>query len=109
MISMNGTPIEDGAGDRPLAEDAPLARRGFAALSPDERRRLGSKGGLASQASGTANRFTTETARLAGRTPHANGTAHKWTSEEAREAGRLGGAAVRKRRPSARRDASTPA
>jgi general stress protein YciG len=70
--------------------------RGFAALSVEERRRLGSKGGTTAHARGSANRFTTESASLAGRKPHENGTAHKWTSEEAREAGRRGGSASRR-------------
>ena len=52
--------------------------RGFAALTPDQRRALGSKGG---------------------RTAHERGTAHKWTAEEAREAGRKGGSAPRRRPP----------
>lgn len=72
--------------------------RGFAAMSPDQRRALGSKGGRTAHARGTANKFTPETASVAGRKPHENGTAHKWTSEEAREAGRKGGSALRRRR-----------
>lgn len=34
-----------------------------------------------------------EISRQGGREAHARGTAHKWTSETAREAGRLGGKA----------------
>lgn len=78
--------------------------RGFAALSAEERRRLGSKGGTTAHARGNANRFTPEAASLAGRKPHENGTAHKWTSAEAREAGRRGGTANRKRRQRAVED-----
>ncbi len=79
---------------------APPARRprGFAAMDPEERRRLGSKGGRTAHERGTANKFTPESASLAGRKPHENGTAHQWTSEEAREAGRKGGSALRRRR-----------
>jgi len=73
--------------------------RGFAALTPDQRRALGSKGGRTAHARGTANKFTPESASVAGRIPHERGTAHKWTAEEAREAGRKGGSAPR-RRPS---------
>jgi uncharacterized protein len=69
--------------------------RGFAALDPEARRRLGSKGGRTAHERGTANKFTSESASLAGRKPHENGTAHKWTSAEAREAGRKGGSALR--------------
>jgi hypothetical protein len=47
---------------------------------------------------GTANKFTPETASVAGRRPHENGTAHKWTSEEARTAGRKGGIVSHQRR-----------
>lgn len=51
-------------------------KRGFAALTEEERKRLGSLGGKAA---------------------HEKGTAHKWTSEEAKEAGRKGGKARGKR------------
>jgi len=74
--------------------------RGFAAMSPEDRRALGSKGGKTAHKRGTANKFTPESASVAGRRPHENGTAHKWTSEEAREAGRKGGSALRRRRQS---------
>ena len=47
-----------------------MPKRGFASMTPDERRRLASLGGKAA---------------------HAKGTAHRWTREEAREMGRLGG------------------
>jgi uncharacterized protein len=88
---------------QPTANEAPAAPRprGFAAMSPDERRALGSKGGKTAHQRGTANKFTPETASVAGRRPHQNGTAHKWTSEEAREAGRKGGSALRRRRSQA--------
>ena len=80
-------------------ESSPPPRpRGFAGMTPDQRRALGSKGGRTAHARGTANKFTPETASVAGRRPHENGTAHKWTSEEAREAGRKGGMASHKRR-----------
>ena len=80
--------------------------RGFAAMTPEERRALGSKGGKTAHERGTANKFTPETASVAGRRPHINGTAHKWTSEEAREAGRKGGSALRRRRSSQAGDPS---
>ena len=72
--------------------------RGFASMTPEQRRALGSRGGKTAHERGTANRFTPETASAAGRVPHENGTAHKWSSEEAREAGRKGGTATRRRR-----------
>lgn len=87
----NAQPKEDEATPAPRP-------RGFAAMSPEDRRALGSKGGKTAHKRGTANKFTPETASVAGRRPHENGTAHKWTSEEAREAGRKGGSALRRRR-----------
>lgn len=80
--------------------------RGFAAMTPEERRNLGSKGGKTAHQRGTANKFTPESASVAGRRPHINGTAHKWTSDEAREAGRKGGSALRRRRSSQAGDPS---
>lgn len=85
-------------GSAQASQPTPAKPRGFAAMTPDERRALGSKGGKTAHARGTANKFTPETASVAGRRPHINGTAHKWTSEEAREAGRKGGSALRRRR-----------
>lgn len=87
------------------AEEAKPRLRGFAAMSPDQRRALGSKGGRTAHERGTANKFTPESASVAGRKPHENGTAHKWTSEEAREAGRKGGSALRRRRTGGASDA----
>ena len=72
--------------------------RGFAALTPEERRALGSKGGRTAHARGTANKFTSESASSAGRIPHERGTAFRWTSDQARDAARKG-AARRSRNP----------
>src|SRR5689334_1542462 len=47
-----------------------MAKRGFASMTPDRRRRIASLGGKAA---------------------HAKGTGHEWTSAEARAMGRLGG------------------
>jgi general stress protein YciG len=74
------------------------ALRGFAAMSAEQRKALGRKGGKTAHERGTANKFTSETGRAAGRVPHLNGTAHQWTVEEAREAGRKGGRSARRRR-----------
>lgn len=41
--------------------------RGFAAVSPDRRREISSKGGQSAHAKGTAHRFTKEEAAAAGR------------------------------------------
>lgn len=78
----------------------PTKPRGFAAMTAEQRRALGSKGGRTAHARGTANKFTPESASVAGRIPHLNGTAHKWSSDEARAAGRKGGSAPRRARPS---------
>lgn len=72
--------------------------RGFAALTPEQRRALGSKGGKTAHSRGTANKFDSNSASQAGRIPHERGTAHRWTSEEARDAARKG-AARRKSTP----------
>ncbi|ALD22660.1 general stress protein [Hymenobacter sp. DG25A] len=48
------------------------SNRGFAAMDPEEQRRIASEGGKAS---------------------HESGRGHEWTSAEAREAGRKGGMA----------------
>jgi general stress protein YciG len=50
-------------------------RKGFALMEPKKRREIASKGGKAA---------------------HAKGTAHRWTSEKAKIAGRKGGKAKRK-------------
>lgn len=47
--------------------------RGFANMTPEQRR---------------------ETSRMGGKAAHAKGTAHKWTPEEAKIAGSKGGKAV---------------
>jgi general stress protein YciG len=52
-------------------------RRGFALLSPEQRREVASKGGKA---------------------VHAKGNGHKWTKEEAKIAGRRGGIAIAQRK-----------
>lgn len=51
----------------------PDAKRGFAAMNPDQQRKIASKGGKAA---------------------HAQGVAHEFSSEEARQAGRRGGEVV---------------
>ena len=82
-------------------------RRGFAALTPEQRRALASKGGKAVQAQGKAPLFTSESGRKAGRKggvrAHALGRGHAFTPAEA-AAGRKSGL-VRARR---RHKADTP-
>ena len=85
--------------DQTTQDDNDAARpRGFAALTPEQRRALGSKGGRTAHLRGTANKFTSESASSAGRIPHERGTAFRWTSEQARAAARKG-AARRSRTP----------
>jgi general stress protein YciG len=80
------------------AEDQNKPRpRGFAALPPEVRRALGSKGGKIAHERGTANRFDSESGSEAGRIPHLRGTAYKWTSESAAAAGRKGAGVPRRR------------
>lgn len=40
-----------------------MAKRGFAAMDPEKKREIQSKGGRAAQAKGTAHRWTAEEAR----------------------------------------------
>lgn len=42
-------------------------KRGFALLTPEQRRQIASNGGKASQQSGRGHRYTSETASVAGR------------------------------------------
>ncbi len=56
------------------------ARRGFAAMTPEQQREIASRGGKAA---------------------HERGTAHQFSAEEAREAGRKGGAARHRARKAA--------
>ena len=76
------------------------SKRGFAALDPEERKRIASRGGKAAHASGNAHRYTSEEARkygsLGGKAAHLRGVAHTFTPAEAREAGKKGGRHSRK-------------
>jgi hypothetical protein len=46
--------------------DPTMKPQGFAALSPERRREIASKGGQAAHAQGKAHRFTSQEAKLAG-------------------------------------------
>ena len=52
---------------RPARRIGEKSRRGFAAMSPEQQRRIASEGGRASHESGRGHRFSTEEARAAGR------------------------------------------
>jgi len=49
------------------AVSAPAPRRGFGAMDPEKQREIARKGGRAAHARGSAHRFTTEEAKVAGR------------------------------------------
>jgi len=85
---------EKPADEEPNNAETPATRKiGFAALSPERRREIASEGGRQAHAAGLANKFTTETAREAGKLGGA-----KTGADRARMAaiGRLGGLARRK-------------
>jgi len=63
-------------------------KQGFAALDPEQQRLIASKGGKAAHAAGKGHKFTSETAREAGRKGGA-----RQTREHLVEIGRLGGIA----------------
>ena len=70
------------------AEQRPKQKRGFALLAPEDLRELARQGGRASQANGTANRWTSESARVAGRM---GGRTISRDREHMRTIGRKGG------------------
>lgn len=67
--------------------------KGFASLSPERRRELASQGGKAAQATGRTHRYTSETARQAGRKGGLAVVA-KFGPEHMSEIGRSGGRVV---------------
>lgn len=69
-------------------------KQGFALLSPDARREIARRGGMASQSAGTRHRFTSEEARQAGRL---GGASISQDREHMAEIGRRGAAARRAR------------
>ena len=85
---------EKPADEEPNNAETPATRKiGFAAFSPERRKEIASEGGRQAHAAGLANKFTTETAREAGKLGGA-----KTGADRARMAaiGRLGGLARRK-------------
>ncbi|MGZ3416367.1 MAG: KGG domain-containing protein [Polyangiales bacterium] len=56
--------------------------RGFAALSPEQRREIARKGGKRAHALGRAHRFDSEAASAAGKIPHQRGTAYRPKKKE---------------------------
>lgn len=70
-VSFNTPNALPGAGGkapkRPARRVGEKSRRGFAAMSPEQQRRIASEGGRASHESGKGHRFSSEEARAAGR------------------------------------------
>ena len=66
------------------------SNRGFAAMDPEEQRKIASQGGKAAHQSGHAHEFTPEEAKKAGqkggKAAHQNGNAREFDSEEGRDA-----------------------
>lgn len=72
-VSANSNPLESLPGGnqkvpkRPARRIGEKSRRGFAAMSPEQQRRIASEGGRASHESGKGHRFSSDEARAAGR------------------------------------------
>lgn len=71
------------------------ARRGFAAMTPEQRSALSSRGGRAAHVAGTAHEWNAESARAAGRKGGLTTSADR---EEMARRGRKGGKALKKPR-----------
>jgi len=72
------------------AEHRPKRKQGFALLAPDQKRAVAQQGGKTAQANGTAYKWTSETARLAGKK---GGSTIGRDREHMRAIGSKGGAA----------------
>lgn len=77
--------------EQPKAASSKRPRYGFAGMSPERQREIASNGGKAAHALGKANRWTSETARAAGRK---GGQAVARDREHMASIGRKGGTAV---------------
>lgn len=85
-----------------MTDDTPAVKpHGFAALTPEQRRELGRKGGRRAQATGTANTFDSDSAAEAGRKGGAVVSADR---AHMSDIGRKGGAASSKIRRRAEAD-----
>ncbi len=71
-------------------EQKPKQRRGFACVKPEMMREIASQGGKAAHSNGTANKWTTDTARAAGKV---GGSRTARDREHMREIGKKGGIA----------------
>ena len=77
-----------------MSEQQEKKPMGFATLTPDELRACGSRGGKRAQENGTAHRYTSETAKEAGRK---GGLAVSRNREHMAAIGRRGGARARQK------------
>jgi len=68
------------------------SKKGFASLTPEQRKAIARQGGLAATARGVAHKFTPEEARKAG---HLSGS--KYSKEYLAELGRKGGLAKQRK------------
>ena len=66
-VSPPPTPTPPNPPKRPARRVGEKSHRGFAAMSPEQQRRIASEGGRASHESGRGHRFSSEEAREAGR------------------------------------------
>ncbi len=60
-----------------------IGKRGFAAMDPQEQRKIAKQGGRAAHASGNAHQFSSEEARAAGRKGHESRMRQKAEREQA--------------------------
>ncbi len=66
-LSVSSSSTSTSVPKRPARRIGEKSRRGFAAMSPEQQRRIASEGGRASHESGRGHRFSAEEARAAGR------------------------------------------
>lgn len=66
-LPVSHLPTPPSVAKRPARRVGEKSRRGFAAMSPEQQRRIASEGGRASHESGRGHRFSVEEARAAGR------------------------------------------
>ena len=91
---MNDSPTEENLADTEVKPMPAPGKRGFAAMSPERLKQVTSKGGKEAHAVGLANRFTSESAGVAGKLGGAKTSADR---AHMSEIGRRGGLARRKK------------
>ena len=91
---MNDSPTEEYSADTEERTMPAPRKGGFSAMSPERLKQITSQGGKAAHAAGLANKFTTETAREAGKVGGAKTSADR---AHMSEIGRRGALARRKK------------